>query len=190
MSFLPRVAPLLLLAALGCSPYSVKVDYDRTVDMARYRTFDWYAPTPQARAKARGQADPLVDKRVRTAVERELAAKGYQQERTAEPDFLVTYYPTYRVRATRHTTGMGIGFGRPYGYRVGTRFMTTDIHTFAEGSIVLEIVDRRSDELVWQAVAKGALTGLEDPETADTRVAAAVKDLLAAFPPGTSARTR
>jgi hypothetical protein len=64
---------------------------------------------------------------------------------------------------------------------VGTQF--TQARHFREGSIVLEIVDNKSNQLIWQAAAEGALTGLDDPEDAERQVSAAVKDMLSRFPP-------
>lgn len=177
---------LLLVALGGCAPYAVKVDYDGRATYLHYRTFDWYAASRRAKAQARGQESSLMDRRVRAAVERELAAKGFRQETGGEPDFLVTYYPVYRDRKVRTTTSFGTGFGggfRPWGYGVGARFSTSQSHRYQEGTIVLEIVDGKSNELVWQGVAEGALTGLDHPEEAEAQVGKAVRDLLAKFPP-------
>jgi hypothetical protein len=63
------------------------------------------------------------------------------------------------------------------------RFSSSDVRHYKEGTIVLEIVDGRSNQLVWQAVAEGALTGLDHPEEAEAQVGKAVKDLLDRFPP-------
>lgn len=183
MRVLRCLAPALLLATLACSPYTVKVDYDRTAPMSAYKTFDWYAASKRAKAEARGVEDPLMDRRVRLAVERELTAKGFRAETVAEPDFLVTYYPVYRNRKVRTTTHVGMGWGRPWGYRVGTGFRTSQTRSYKEGTIVIEVVDSRTNALVWQAVAEGALTGLSRPEEADAQVGEAVRKLLADFPP-------
>lgn len=183
MRALRCLAPALLLATLACSPYTVKVDYDRTAPMAGYRTFDWYAASRRAKAEARGVEQPLMDRRVRLAVEQELKAKGFRLETTAEPDFLVTYYPVYRDRKVRTSTHVGLGWGRRWGYRVGTGFSSSQTRHYKEGTIVVEIVDGRTNALVWQAVAEGALTGLDQPEEADAQVAEAVRKLLAQFPP-------
>lgn len=177
--------PLALLVT-ACSSYSVKTDYDRSAPYASYKTFDWYAASARAKAQARGTENPIMDRRVKAAVERELAAKGYKLETRAEPDFLVTYYPVYRNRKSHVRTTVGVGLGgwrRPWGYGVGTRFTTGEALHWKEGTIVLEVVDGKSNQLVWQAVAEGALTGLDHPEEAEAQVAKAVKDLLERFPP-------
>lgn len=173
---------------MACSNYTVKTDFDPTVTYSSYRTFDWYAASKKAKGKGSG-TDPIMDRRVRAAVQGVLEAKGFKQETVAEPDFLVTYYPIYQKRRYRTTTTVGGGYGygwgwRHWGYGVGTRFSTSQVHQYREGTIVLEIVDSKSNQLVWQGSAEGALTGLANPEDADEQVNKAVRDMLATFPPG------
>lgn len=177
------LAPISLLLLGACSPYSVKTDFDRSANYAAYKTFDWYAASKRAKAQARSMDSPIMDRRVRGAVERELLAKGFRLETAAEPDFLVTYYPVYHDRKTRTTTSVGTGFGRRWGYGVGVRFSSHDVRHYKEGTIVLEIIDGKSNQLVWQAVAEGALSGLDSPDEAEAQVAKAVKDILSQFPP-------
>lgn len=177
----------LLPAALlltGCAAYSLKYDYDPGANFRAYRTFEWYAASKRARGQRNGSSE-IMDRRVRAAVEQQLAAKGYAAAASgAEPDFLVTYYPVFRDRRVRTTTTVGVGGGWRYsrwGYGVGTRF--SEVHHYKEGTIVVEIVDGRSNQLVWQCAAVGALTALDDPEEAQERVAQAVADMLQKFPP-------
>ncbi len=179
-------AVVLLGFLMACTPYSVHVDYDRAASYGSYKTFDWYEASKRAKAQARGSDNPIMDRRVRAAVERELAAKGYRMETQGETDFLVTYYPIYRERRTHVRTTVGVGFGgwyRPWGYGVGTRFSTGETHHYKEGTIALEIVDAKSNQLVWQGVAEGALSGLDNPEEAEAQIGRAVKDMLDRFPP-------
>jgi hypothetical protein len=178
------LAALTLGLLAACTPYTVKVDYDAHAGYAAYKTFDWYAASARAKGRSAGVENPIMDRRVRAAIERELAAKGFKNEKAGEPDFLVTYYPIYRNRAAVITTTVGYGqpWGwRPYGYGVATRFH--DVQHYQEGSIVLEIVDAKSNQLVWQGAAAGALTGLDDPREAEEQVGKAIKDLLDRFPP-------
>ena len=176
--FLPAV---LLLA--GCASYTVKYDVDPTANFRSYRTFEWYASSKRAKGQGNGGSE-IMDRRVRAAVEQQLVAKGFAVATGAEPDFLVTYYPVYKDRKVRTSTTVGVGGGwryRHFGYGVGTRF--SEVHRYKEGTIVVEIVDGKSNQLVWQSAAVGALTNLEDPVEAKEQVAKAVADMLEKFPP-------
>jgi len=171
-------AALLCLALLGaCTGYHVTYDYDVTASYGRYRTFDYYTSK-----KGTGGTTNLMDKRVRAAVEKELQAKGFAMETKADPDFLVTYYPVVHERRYRTTTHLGWGWGyRPFYGRVGSS--VSEVHSYKEGTIVIEIVDFKSNQMIWQGAAAGALTGLNNPEDADEVVPRAVRDILAKFPP-------
>ena len=185
MNIKTALFPIALAVLAGCSPINVKYDYDAHATYASYKTFDWYAASKKAQGKADGVENPIMDRRVRAAVERELGAKGLKMEKAGEPDVLVTYYPVYRHGVAYSTMAVGPywGWRRPWGYGVGTAF--TQAHPFREGSIVLEVVDNKTNQLVWQAVAEGALTGLDDPEDAEQQVARAVAKMLSRFPPPT-----
>ena len=179
---LPRLStiPILLLLTACASP--VRYDYDVSQDFSRYKTFDLYAPGRHGRNQ--GPSEPLMDQRIRAAVASNLQSKGFTREEVADPDFLVACYPIYRTRHYRTTTRVGMGRGgwhRPWGYRVGASFSQT--HSYREGSLIIEIVDTRTNQLVWQGSDEGVLTGLNDPERANDAVASAVKDTLAKFPP-------
>lgn len=176
------LAPALVLL-VGCNPIFVKYDFDPHASLATYKSYDWYAASPKAKGKSDGMDNPIMDRRVRRIVEREMAARGYRLQQTGEPDFLLTYYPVYHDRLVQTYTalGPGWGYGRPWGYRTGATL--EEVQTFREGSIVLEVVDNKSNQLVWQAVAEGALSGIQDPQDADEQVTVAVKKMLAKFPP-------
>lgn len=100
---------------------------------------------------------------------------------------LLTACSSYSVKTDYDPTtsvGGGYGFGRRHwSYGVGTRFSSSQVHKYREGTIVLEVVDSKSNQLVWQGAAEGALTGLDNPEDAQEQINKAVRDLLANFPP-------
>lgn len=171
-------AALVSLALLvGCSGYNITYDYDVTASYGRYKTFDYYTSK-----KGTGGTTSLMDKRVRASVEKELQAKGFVMETRADPDFLVTYYPIVQERKVRTTTHIGWGWGfRPVYGRMGTS--VSQVRKHKEGTIVIEIVDFKSNQVIWQGAAAGALTGLTNPEDADEVVPRAVRDILAKFPP-------
>ena len=184
-----RLATFALVPALallaGCTPFTVRYDYDPHASFSGYKSYDWYAASSRAKGRADGMENPIMDRRVRRIVEQELAARGYQRRQEGDPDFLLTYYPAYRDRLVRTYTTMGPwGYGwslRPWGYGAAAGF--EEVRAFREGSIVLEVVDGKSNQMVWQGVADGALTGLQDPRDAEEQVTLAVRRLLEKFPP-------
>ena len=65
------LAPAMTVALLtGCSPVSVKFDYDANANYSALKTFDWYQGSPKAKGKADGVVNPIMDRRVRRIVAR------------------------------------------------------------------------------------------------------------------------
>ena len=179
---------MYLALALGlfltaCATFNVRYDYDAKTDCSAYKTFDWYASSRLGKDQGQKVDDPIMDRRVSAAVEQELAARGFRRETGADPDFLVVYYPVYRE--LKYRTGEHIGIGswgfHPFGIGISTGL--SQEHRYKEGTLVLEIVDFKANQRVWQASAEGALTDLRTPEQADRQVARAVRKLLERFPP-------
>jgi hypothetical protein len=162
---------LLLLAATGCSSLSTSFDYDTTADFAGLRTYSWIEDRGGAESAS------LALKRVRTAVDRVLAERGYRLDSQA-PDFLVAAHVTNQERV--QVTDWGYSYGR-YGSWYGRRDL--DVYTYDEGSLVLDVVDSASRSLVWRGTASRAVDPDWTPEKREQVVNEAVEALLQRFPP-------
>lgn len=172
------------ILALGCSGPEVRYDYDAKASYAAFHRYDWYAPPPAARPQ--GPRSPFMDARVRRAVESELAARHFLRETSADPDFLVVYYPVYRLRGgARGAMSFGMAFGgfRGPGVGVGVAAPLEGGTRGMVGSIVLEIEDGKTHQLVWKAVAEDVLDDSASPEAASQDVTEAVRKMLGRFPP-------
>jgi hypothetical protein len=158
---------ILLLVAfslMSCSSISVRTDYDREVNFTKYQTFKWM-PDPEKRL-GRAKKDSLLDKRIRSAVEREMEAKGYRFLRGGKTDALMVCHLGVRNK---------VDIDR-YGYWGGR----VHVQRYKEGSIILDIADAKTKELIWRGVAQGTVHYLEgDPE----RVNEAVFKILEGYPP-------
>jgi len=180
-----------VLLTLGCAGPEVHYDYDAAADFAGMHSYDWSAPAPAALAQAHGVKQPLMDARVRRAVEQELAVRHFRKETQAVPDFLVTYYPIYPPRRSRANSPGGVGVGMAFGFRgpglgigvAGPLAVPSDGGTPSAGILVLEIKAAPGGQLLWRAEAEHALDPAGTPEEADQDVAVAVRKMLAQFPP-------
>ena len=184
MGYLRMTLALCGLAVLtACAGPTVRFDYDAKGNFAQYQTFDWYVVPREAKA---GAANPLMDARIRRVVASELTAKGFrQQEPAKDPDFLVISYPSYQFeRGSGGRVGIGMGFGFGHFMGLGVGVPVGGRSPVLVGSIVLEVKDFKSNQLVWRAVAEEALDNQATPEEAEEDVSKAVKKMLAKFPPG------
>lgn len=163
----------LLMGMTACSSMRVSINYDQEVNFARYKTFGWIKKKPKLPPK-KALRRSLVEKRVKSAVERELLAKGYQKAIGDKPDFLIAFHigAQDKVDVTY------------YGYRYGPRGRwwgrAVEVERYKEGTLILDFVDPELHQLVWRGTAVGAI---HYPETVGEKMDQAVEKILSKFPP-------
>lgn len=164
-------AAALATALTSCSSITIRSDWDTTVDFTSYSSFVFLD-----RGDGPRRGSPLVHQRIEHALQTELAAKGFDKVVTPWADLAVTYYVGSR-QEVRVVHGGYYGWGGPWrrGY-----WGPSHVHTYRTGTLVVDIVDRRQQQLVWRGVADGAF-GRPDPS--DEQVAKVVARLLTEFPP-------
>jgi hypothetical protein len=143
----------VVAACAGCSSVDVTTDYDPDANVAQYRTFDWmerHNPRDGGPAGNMGLSDPLAQKHIRSAIERELLSKGIKQTES-QPDFLIMVHASTRNQVDVER----------YGYRYGRwgrrTAMVTTVDRYKEGSIIVDFIDATTKEMVWRGVAQDAL---------------------------------
>ena len=150
------IALLFCCAAfvVSCSSVDVTTDYDREANFAQYKSFDWMERHNPREGGPSALNNPLTLKNIKSSIERELIAKGIRPDET-NPDMLIAVHTGVqdKVDVERH----GYRYGR-WGRRVGTY---TTVERYKEGSIVVDVVDAKSKEMVWRGVAKDVLSKAE-----------------------------
>ena len=178
-------AVLGLLAAGGCSGLKVLSDYDPGVDFAAVKTYAWHVdPTPNPPGAP--MADDLLMQRVVRAVDDRLAAKGLRLVSRQDADVLVTYYVSIEQKLRVDTFDYGYGYGWYGGYGRGTAgvYRDTRVEQYEEGTLLLDLIDPESMQLIWRGSATGRIRNDSTPEQREQRVREAVDAILARFPPG------
>lgn len=164
-----RLLPLALLFA--CSSVSTNFDYDMSYDFSKLKSYRW------ADIASRAEANPLVVQRVGAAVEGQLKAKGYQPAE-GQPDFLVMSHVGRQSRI--QVTDWGWGYGpRAAWYGGGV-----DVYQYEEGTLVVDIADAKTKQLVWRGSATSILDPDATPEERTERINEAVAKMFEDFPPG------
>ena len=162
----------LIIGFIGCTSITVKSDYDREVNFAKYKTYKWM-PAPQKRGPRGIAPNSLLDKRIKRAVEGELNAKGYQQIMVGKPDILLTYHTAVRQKVDVSAVDYGYWRGRYRGRTVTT-------YRYKEGTLILDFVDPKMKQLVWRGWAIGVVGNREE---AEEKINKSVKKILDKFPP-------
>ena len=177
---------ILIMIMTGCASIYIDYDYDPLVDFAGIRTYDWL-PIPE---KAR--ANELTIKHIKSAVNRELAAKGLIPASKDSDVFIALHGGRERkvdVQEWGYAYRRGGYYGRgPYGgrpyrgyagpetvqYRSGV-----DTYEYEVGTLILDFVDAKKKELVWRGTAHGVI----DPQITREFIDETVAKILANYPP-------
>jgi len=156
-----------MLLAAGCSGITVNHDYDSDVDFTSLKTFDWM-PDPGGALGSMQEvmtSSSLIEKRIKEAVDTQLAAKGLRLVEKS-PDFRVVYYLSVKEKL------------RDWGITYDGR-----VREIQQGTLVIDFVDPRSMEIIWRGVARRTLDTNPTPEKMQKNINEAVKKLLQNFPP-------
>jgi hypothetical protein len=186
---------LLVVGFTACSPsLYVSTDYDKATNFQQYQTWNWYQDQPVAKSDSTRRYSTFLDKRIKTAVENEMARRGFKKASGLDkPDMLLAYDVTIdnvqRVRPDYVNVPM-IGYGYYYGYRYAYRYNrlynASTVQEYQEGTILLDIVDAASNELVWRGTSQ---TSASEKSLNQEKVQEIVNSILAKFPPQTDNRT-
>jgi hypothetical protein len=171
-----RAASLTAALALSSAQawgQDIQTDFDRSFGFARLKT---YAYAEQRRASNDPlEANPINDRRVRAALDSQLAALGYRLETGGKPDFLVAYHAAARNKIGLQDWGYGPG-------RWGSRRI--DVNEYVEGTLVVDFVDAARRELIW----RGSATGTIEPKEAEKKIPKAVAKLIGQYSKDTKPR--
>jgi len=150
----------------ACAPsYRVYTDENDRADFSTYRTFRFMENDQQRYAG-------LVEQRIRQAVTTEMEARGYTQADSAD----IWIALDGRVQEKRQLQVEHIPQG-PYYW--GWDGYTTREYRFREGSLVIDLVDAKQRQLVWQ----GGVIGIVTNETlSESEIQKAVHEIFERFP--------
>ena len=175
---------ILIMAVGGCSGVKVSQDYDPGKALPVVKTYQWET-TSQAMTGDVRIDNPLLDARIRKAVDRVFSEKGFQKVADGLPDFKVGYQLSIsqKIQSDDLRTGFGFGFGsygRGGGVAVGTGNTVTQ---YDQERLVIDLTDVKSGELLWRGNGTRRLSEHTDPEKAEKSVNELVEKILAQFPP-------
>ncbi len=165
-----------LSALLGCSSISVSSDYDESTDFNELKTFAWMKGVNEGKLDL-GVKNPLVRSRIQNAIAAELEAKGYRQV-FGRPDFHVAYHARTQERLDLRSMPMS---GPMRGPRWGGAY--ADLYQYEEGTLIIDLVEEKTQHLIWRGVGKGAVDWRGDPDQKTKLINEAVQKILAEFPP-------
>jgi len=199
---LTTIAGMFVLVLLvGCSGIRVSTDYDPTINFLGLRSYAWLPDATEETGDYRLD-NAIVAKRVRGAAERQLKIAGFEKVDLESASFLVAYHVALTEKLDISTfdnyygyygygpywggyPGYGVGYGPGYGYGLGG-YYAPDVYSryYEEGTVVLDILDPKTRDLIWRGSAKSEVNPKSTPQERDAAMNEAFRRILERFPPG------
>ena len=179
-------AVLLLLSFFmltGCSSIQVTYDYDKQADFKKYKTYQFYGWAKDS--------DKLLNdfnkKRFEAATANELEKRGLDYV-TQDGDLMISLFIVVdqKTGVTAYTDHYGTGPYGPYrygpGWGWGYGYTSTTYHEYdyLVGTLVIDIFDNKTKELVWQGV--GSKTLAENPGNTEKKINNALAEIMYYYP--------
>lgn len=164
--------PILLVVALiaaSCSSVQVYSDADKSVNFSAYKTYAWMQrPDTIEDLFYRNE---LIDNNIKRYTNQELQARGLTID-TVHPDLWVEYHSAVQDKLQNVTTPVyanpypfygyaPLGYPYPYGYYYNYPYVVgynTQQIPYTQGTLLIDIVDHKKNQLIWRGWSVGTLT--------------------------------
>jgi hypothetical protein len=174
------LALMVVLFAMPAAAQKVYVDYDRDAIGRDYKTFAWQDTGPTMQEYA-----PLMHTRIKNGIEHYLTSRGFV-EVADNPDLYVTYHTSSQEEFQFSVTGYGYGYGAGWGWdpywggpSASGGAASTTISTYDKGTLVIDIWDTKTKQIVWRGSAVAAIP--EDPKKAEKLINKALEKMIRQF---------
>ncbi|MCB9892335.1 MAG: DUF4136 domain-containing protein [Planctomycetes bacterium] len=163
------------------------------VRLRRGRSYAWIDP-PHETINPKVQGNTLLAERIERAVDPVLHQRGLREVIPDAAQLLVTHHIGIDERYDVSTTSYGLGFGfggrgfGGWGYGTygwgGPTFSDSVVRRVDEATLILDLIDPRTNRLVWRGLGRLELAPRGTPDERERQVRETVEAILAQFPPG------
>ncbi|HTN43183.1 MAG TPA: DUF4136 domain-containing protein [Nitrospiria bacterium] len=163
-----------MIGTAACSTVTVKssAKYDPNFDYARFKTFNWMPKSASSENLQQTAAAAEVGQMIESEVEKGLEARGFNKSTAGKPDFYLNYHARVQTRVEPQVVTYNCGRG------ICGQGM--DMNQVREGTLILDIIQADSNDVVWQGTA---VAEVGDPSRRKEIIETAVRQLLSVFPP-------
>jgi hypothetical protein len=140
------------------------------VDFSKYHTYKWVT------IEGAKYPNQIVDAQIKSAIDTQLGGKGLTKTDGATADLYVGYQVSVSEQQQWNAYGMG-------GVRWGGGMATATSSTIATGTLVLDMYDPASKQLVWTGRATKTLDPNANQEKKQKNLNNAMQKLLKNYPP-------
>ena len=192
------IALVVGLVISGCSTLQVQTDYDQEFNFNSLSKFNViYTEKKDGKDFTRSRISKILS--------RYLQGKGYTSTDKEQADFYVTLHLDIQKKSEIETNyeTMGIQprigyYGRPYmqgamhpprgvypygsSFDIQTTRVTTRTYDYEEGRLVVEVIDIKSNAVIWQGVAEDELSDLSTEKEKSAYINKVIEKLFGDFP--------
>lgn len=171
------VLAIAALAIGGCATMNVSSHVERNVDFAQYKTFDWGPADALPTGDPRLDNNPFFNDFLQGAVEKQFAGRKLMQVASGgTPDLLVHYHANISQKIDVNRVD------REHGYCYDENCQAR-VSEYDAGTIVVDVVDRKTNRVVWRGWAQTPFDGVIDNQDRLGKVVdEAVTKMMARFP--------
>ena len=143
------------LALAGCATMSVSSHVERTANFVDYVTYDWGPPDNLPVGDPRLDNNPFFNDYLQGAIEKKMDAKGFARVAAGQQaDLLIHYHASVNQKLDVYEVD------NEYGYCYGD--CQPQIVDYELGTLIIDIVDVKTNKVVWRGWAQEAMNGIID----------------------------
>jgi hypothetical protein len=182
---------LFLMAA--CSSVQTYSDADKSADFYKYHSYAWLQRSDSVQDIF--YSNELIEKNIKYYTDQEMTARGYVQD-SYNPDLLLEYHtmlekkqqtvsnPVYSTPSYPYSPYYGAyGYNPafPYSY-YNTPYLigyNTQQIEYNEGTLVVDVIDRRKNQLIWRGWSVGTVN---DEQSLEKELPKDIKKIFKKYP--------
>jgi hypothetical protein len=148
-------AALLAAVLAGCATLGAGSHVERGTDVTQHRTWEWAPAEERPTGDPRLDNNPMFEEHLRSAVEYQLARKGYSRTTLAgPPDLRVKYHVNFSKSV--EISGGSAGGGSCSGN------CGPEAYAYEKGNLVVDLVDARTNTVAWRGWSSDNMEGIID----------------------------
>lgn len=172
------VPALFVPLVAACATMTASAHIERGVTFEDYVTYDWGPADSLPVGDPRLDNNPFFNDQLQGAIEKSLAAKGYERVlQGVEPDLLIHYHAAVnqKVDVTRVDNNC-------------YQNCEPQFSEYEQGTLVVDIVDPKTNRVVWRGWAQDSVTGvIDNQDRLDHKVQEGVAKMMMFLPRGGAA---
>lgn len=168
----------LILFSSACSVApKIHSNISPEVDFSRYKTFGYFKPLDTDK-----RYESLLSQFLKQATTAEMTRRGFTYT-DKNPDLLINFHTNIVNKQKIHQTPVSMGY---YDYRYNFYYgvwpgYQVHVDDYQEGTLNIDIVDRKQNKMIWEGIAIGRITQ-DKLDNLQQTIQSTVSEIFTRFP--------